>query len=250
MRLPDLNPIILISFGCLTGAIVAGLFFPNFPAIPEGWSTIFGSTLGVFGAFLVANWTFQRNLDVREQQIRSPIQKRFEYCYDYLQTASDFSEKHSKLQMDIFDDVQKIIGRPDLWEKINGPSLAGYDPPQQIALKIVARCSEYPLNEFQNLILIAKRAKEELVWLRNHKREELSPLEIETIKEIVDDIIKIESCADRINDTWLGTRAIRAEGRKISTLAEIPIATNLTERRLKCFAHSALTKMKTLRDLH
>ena len=78
MKSGDWNTILLIVFGCLLGFVGCVIFFPGFPPMPDGWGSILGSTLGVAGAFLVANWTFTLRQKAEETKTWRPFRERCE----------------------------------------------------------------------------------------------------------------------------------------------------------------------------
>ncbi|KZB54314.1 hypothetical protein [Thalassospira xiamenensis] len=192
MKLPDLNPAVLIAFGCLTGAIVTALFFPHFPAIPENLATILGSTFGVIGAFLVANWTFQRNL----RELRQPITKRYDYC---LETIEKAREMVPNLEGKLILVLQKIQeAQPDLRNVT--PEMHSPDVKHGAWKTVTKITKDYPIKKFENINKSLNLVHSELFWLRTNRRDSMSPVEIAKVSEILEPLEKaVERLSDIVN---------------------------------------------------
>ncbi|OSQ29919.1 hypothetical protein [Thalassospira sp. MCCC 1A03138] len=234
--------------GIPIGSIVAANFLPI--AIGDGWASIGGAFVGVMGTFAVANWSFHRSLIAQEKRLLRPIQKRFEYCDNYLMRIAGLAEKHSKLQRTLFEDIKQIVDAPNLWNPVNIADLARYEAPPALAIKIVIRCNDYPLDEFNEIIRLAKRTSTELTWLREHKREELSPLEIEFIGTLIEEITKLNDAARFCSNVWREMQHIENQGNLLPSLPQLPDAVFRAERQIIRFAASTLLQIKGLRAVH
>jgi len=236
--------------GIPLGAITAANILPV--TVGDGWANIGGAAVGVLGAFFVANWNFTRSLKAQEDRLLRPIQKRFEYCDKYLAKTASLAIQHSKLQRTLLEDIQKIVDNPEVWHPINRPLLANYSPLEATAIKIVVRSNDYPLSEFGEIFRLTDRTTAELTWLREQKREDLSPLEleIEFIGTLIEDIDRLNKAAGNSFDVLRDLQSIKAKGQPFPLIHMLPGAISRTERLAIKHANSALSQIKKLRAVH
>ncbi|MCD1593370.1 hypothetical protein [Thalassospira xiamenensis] len=214
---PYFTPLtILLLGGCvgvMLGISVGVIAIPPLKiSIGDGWANIVGAVIGVLGAFHVANRSFTKNLEAQEKRLKRPIQLRFEYCEKYLREIGALAEKQGKLQRALLDKAEKAAQNPVFSLRFEKQELFDESPEQQAAQSIASEFEESAMAEFKKIIKLAERTKNEMSWLREHKRDDLSPLDIEAIDEL---IVQID---DLISETENGEQQINRVAYNIKEL--------------------------------
>ncbi|MBC05351.1 hypothetical protein [Thalassospira sp.] len=77
MKDKQLHALVLLLCGWLTGIVSSLIFLPSLSIVSDGWGSILGSAIGVFGAFFAAHLSFQWQEDAAHTKAMKPFHQRF-----------------------------------------------------------------------------------------------------------------------------------------------------------------------------
>ncbi|KEO58770.1 hypothetical protein [Thalassospira permensis] len=200
MKSGDWNTILLIVFGCLLGFAGCVIFFPGFPPMPDGWGSILGSTLGVAGAFLVANWTFTRRQKAEDAKSWRPFHQRCELAMYMLPKAETRLHEATESLKELYDLVAKANSHrplPYLFApKTVGEMKKGALNIELPTLKKIHEDNEEIQDKFQkfsydsldNAIYSLRSVGEALEWITKNMEETLPPIHMFSIKNALQNV--------------------------------------------------------------
>lgn len=157
--------IAILGAGTMIGVPIGAIAAANILqiSIGEGWGSIVGALLGVFGAFLVANFSFNRNLKARDLENRQPIIKRYDYLLKSIERITKILIAEQILPTEFYAGIMstrhKLVLDQDQWRK-------------GLTICLTADSIKKELSH----------AKEECFWMLENKSNNLSPQEVREIK--------------------------------------------------------------------